>query len=220
MVGFIMLHRDLLDWEWYQSSETFRVFVHLILRANYSDKKWQGTDVKRGQFITSNNHLANELSLSIQQVRTALKRLESGGYITRKTTNKFTLITIVNYNNRQSTKTPTNSQKTPLKTNKQHSANIQSTTTKKSNKENKVNKLKIEERIENFKKQVFEHSNYSKDILTSFFNYWSELNSQKNKMRFEKDDYFDLKIRLEKWLLNEKPKLSNSNNIKNTNSNR
>ena len=214
-----MLHRDILDWEWYQSSETSRIFIHLILRANYLDKKWQGTQVKRGQIITSNNHLSNELSLSIQQVRTALKRLESSGYITRQTTNKFTLITIVNYNGRQSSKEVSNSQKTPLKTNRTHTSNTQSTTTKESNKVNKFNKVKIEERKEIFKKQVFEHSSYSNHILSSFFNYWSELNSQKNKMRFEKDNYFDPKSRLEKWFLNEKPKLSSSN-IKNTNSNR
>lgn len=219
MVGFIMLHRDLLDWEWYQSSETSRVFIHLILRANYLDKKWQGTEVKRGQLITSNNHLSNELSLSIQKVRTALKRLESSGYITRQTTNKFTLITIVNYNGRQSSKAMSNSQKTPQKINRTHTSNTQSTTTKKGNKENNINKEKTELRKENFKTQVFEHSNYSNNILSSFFNYWSELNSQKNEMRCEKDNYFDIKIRLEKWVSNEKTKKT-TNTGRNTNSNR
>lgn len=214
-----MLHRDLIEWEWYQSPETSRVFIHLILRANYLDKKWQGIEIKRGQLITSNNHLSIELSLSIQQVRTSLKRLESSGYITRKTTNKFTLVTIVNYEGRQSSKTTFNKQKQLQTTNHQQPNNNQSTTTKKGNKENNINKEKIEQRKENFKKQVFEHSNYSNNILTSFFNYWSELNSQKKKMRFEKDDYFNITTRLEKWVSNEKSK-TDTNTSKNTNSNR
>ena len=50
MVGFIFLHRDLLEWEWYQSSEVSRLYIHLLLKANYTDKKWQGNEVKRGQF--------------------------------------------------------------------------------------------------------------------------------------------------------------------------
>ena len=191
-------------------------FIHLILRANFLDKKWQGIEVKRGQFITSNNHLATELSMSIQQVRTALKKLESSKYITRKTTNKFTLITINNYNTRQSSKALINNQKTPLKTSKKLSGNSQLTTTKKGNKENKD---KIESRKQNFKNEIFKHSNYSKSILTSFFKYWSELNTQKNKMRFEKDSYFDTGIRLEKWVSNDKSTTAIST-TKNTNSNR
>ena len=214
MVGFVMLHRDIIDWEWYQSQETTRVFIHLILRANYSDKKWQGITIKRGQLVTSNNHLSVELSLSVQQIRTAIKKLENSGYIKRKTTNKFTLITINNYEERQSSASIINNQKTPQETIKKHSTHNQSTTTKK---RNNLKKVKIEERVQNFKKQVFEHSNYSNNILSSFFNYWSELNLQKNKMRFEKDGYFDIALRLEKWVLYEK-KIKSS--IKNTNSNR
>ncbi|MBR9845289.1 MAG: hypothetical protein GYB35_03865 [Algicola sp.] len=214
MVGFVMLHRDIIDWEWYQSQETTRVFIHLILRANYKDKKWQGITIKRGQLVTSNNRLSAELSLSIQQTRTALKKLESSGYIKRKTTNKFTLITINNYEDRQSSASIINNQKTIPKTIKKPSAHNQTTTTKK---RNNLNKVKIVERAQNFKKQVFEHSNYSNNILSSFFNYWSELNLQKNKMRFEKDGYFDITLRLEKWVLHEK---AIKNSIKNTNSNR
>lgn len=206
-----MLHRDLLEWEWYQSPETSRIFIHLLLRVNFLDKKWQGIEVQRGQLITSNNHLSIELSLSIQKVRTALKRLESSGYITRKTTNKFTLITIVNYNNRQSSKPFVNNQNKPLQSNKQLANNKQSTTTKKGNKENNINKEKIERRKENFKKQVFEHSNYSNIILIGFFEYWSEFNTNKTKMRFEDcRGFFEIAKRLKKWALNEKQNMTST----------
>lgn len=204
MVGFVMLHREILNWEWYESPETSRLFIHLILKVNYTDKKWQGFEVKRGQLITSANHLASELKLSVQQIRTALKKLESSDYITRKTTNRFTLITIVNYNNRQLPSTLINNQKHTQKTNDQQSSNNQVTTTKESNNENKFNKEKIELRKENFKKQVFEHSQYSKKILKDFFSYWAEIDLKTNKLKFEKQSAFEVSIRLKSWFNKEK----------------
>jgi hypothetical protein len=33
--GYIKLYRSLLKWEWYDDSNVFRVFMHLLLTANY-----------------------------------------------------------------------------------------------------------------------------------------------------------------------------------------
>jgi hypothetical protein len=65
MNGFIKLHRQLLDWEWYSDNNTFRVFIHCLLKANYKDKNWKGIQIKRGQFVTSTSKLSTELGLSI-----------------------------------------------------------------------------------------------------------------------------------------------------------
>ena len=54
-----------------------------------------------------------------------------------------------------------------------------------------------------FKKQVFKHTQYSKKILNGFFNYWSELNKNK-QMRFESETHWEIKKRLQKWESNEK----------------
>ena len=40
--GFIKIHRSLLEWEWYQDTNTKTVFIHLLLTANYKDKNWKG----------------------------------------------------------------------------------------------------------------------------------------------------------------------------------
>lgn len=203
MVGFILLHRDIIEWEWYQSPEVFRLFIHLTLKANYNDKKWQGVQVKRGQLITSIAHLSSELMLSQQRIRTALKKLDSSGYIKRQSTNRFTLITIVNYNKRQSIDSINNKQTPPLITNKQYSNNKQLTTTKEKNKRKNINNLKIKEYKEKFKKQVFEHSQYSNKVLNDFFSYWSEFNPSKTQMRFQDEKFFEVEKRLEKWSKNE-----------------
>lgn len=40
--GWICLHRKILKWEWYQDTNTFRVFIHLLLNANWEDTKYMG----------------------------------------------------------------------------------------------------------------------------------------------------------------------------------
>ncbi|NNF85107.1 MAG: hypothetical protein HKM26_01045 [Winogradskyella sp.] len=157
--------------------------------------------------------MAANLGLSVQSIRTALSKLKETGYIKIKTTNRFTLITVVNYDEYQTAKSKNNKPINRQTTERQQSKNKQSTTTKEGNKEKKVNKEKIEVRLKNFKKLVFEHSQYDLKILNSFYDYWSELNRSKTKMRCEKDDFFNVGKRLEKWKLNERQNsLSISNN--------
>ena len=106
---FIKLHRNILDWRWYEDSNTFRLFVHLLLKANYKDKDWQDKVVERGHLITSISRLSEETGLSIQAVRTSLGRLADTGEITRSSTARYTEITVLNYDKYQS---PTNQQQT------------------------------------------------------------------------------------------------------------
>jgi hypothetical protein len=101
MVGYVRLFRKFTEWEWYQDGNVTRVFLHLLLRANYEEKRWKGIVVKRGQVVTSNESLAGSLNMSIHQVRTALEKLERTGEIGRRTTNQYTLVTICKYNSYQ-----------------------------------------------------------------------------------------------------------------------
>lgn len=100
--GYITLHRKITEWEWYQDGNTFRVFVHCLLKSNHEEKKWQGHIIERGSFITSNNNLSVELGLTLQQVRTSLKKLEDSGAIVKEATTKNTIIKIPNYHDYQS----------------------------------------------------------------------------------------------------------------------
>lgn len=114
--GFITLHRQILDWEWYRNANTFRLFIHLLLNANYEDGRFEGVVVRRGQLATSLPSLSSEIQQSIQQVRTSLEHLKSTGEITVSLHPRFQVISITNYdkyqdkqqakqqaNNRQST---------------------------------------------------------------------------------------------------------------------
>ena len=102
MEGWIKLHRKILDWEWYTDAPVRILFEHLLLTANYEDKKWKGIEIKRGQKVTRIGHLSEETGLTIRQVRTALQKLEKTKNVTSKATNKYTLVTIENYDLYQS----------------------------------------------------------------------------------------------------------------------
>lgn len=95
--GFISLWRSILDWEWYDYILTTRLYIHLLLTANYEDKKWHGIIVKRGSRVSSLEVLSNESNLTIRQLRTALKHLETTGKVTKLKYAKFTVFTLNNY---------------------------------------------------------------------------------------------------------------------------
>lgn len=101
MEGWIKLHRKMVDWEWYNDNNTKVLFLHLLLTANHKEKKWQGITIKRGQKITSIQHLAEEINLTVRQTRTALTKLKSTNEITIKTTSKYSLVTIEKYSDYQ-----------------------------------------------------------------------------------------------------------------------
>jgi hypothetical protein len=97
MNGWIKLHRQFLQWEWFSDPHVLSVFVYLLLQANHKDGKWRGHGVLAGQHITSNEIISSHTGLSVQMVRTALRKLKSTGEITMVSTNKFTLVTVVKW---------------------------------------------------------------------------------------------------------------------------
>ena len=85
---FVKLNRKILDWKWYQDGTTFRVFVHLILKANVFDNDFQNITVHRGQLVTSYGRIAGDLgfykngNINVEPIRTAIRHLKKTGEIT------------------------------------------------------------------------------------------------------------------------------------------
>lgn len=144
MEGWIKLHRSLLDWEWYDDNNTFRLFMHLLLNANYEKKRWHGTEIMPGQIVTSLGNLSESTGLTVQNVRTSINKLKTTGEITIKSTNKFSILTLCNWEQYQSIEDainkPTNKQTNKPTTNKQQTTNKQLTTTKEGKKDKKERK--------------------------------------------------------------------------------
>lgn len=127
--GWIKLHRQILEWEWYSDNNCFRLFLHLLLKANHKEKRFKGLELKTGSIITSRDLLARETGLSSQQIRTALSKLISTNEITSVTSSQGTIIQIVRYEKYQVA--------TNEITNEQPTNNQQVTTNKNVNKEKK-----------------------------------------------------------------------------------
>lgn len=124
-LGWVCLHKKLTNWEWYTDVNTSHLFIYCLLKANYKQKDWQGIKIQRGSFVSSLSKISHETGLSIQSVRTSLKKLEKTKNLTNRSTNKYRYISIVNYdlyqdNNKQLT-------------NNQQTTNKQSTTTNNNN---------------------------------------------------------------------------------------
>lgn len=101
MAGYIKIHRNILEWEWWSDIKTYRLFTYMILKANWKDGRFKGVEVPKGSFVSSLGRLSEETSLTINEVRTALKHLEKTNEITSKSHGKFTVYTVKNYGSYQ-----------------------------------------------------------------------------------------------------------------------
>ena len=151
--GYIKLYRKLIKWGWYQDSVVKDLFLHCLLMASFKDFDWMGRSLRAGQFITSRKHLAEDLGFSEMQIRTALKKLESTKEITTETTNRFTIITVMNWGLYQSDEENDNQDLNQQITNKQPTDNQQIT-----NKQPHRKNVKNNKNVKNVKKYNNAHA--------------------------------------------------------------
>ena len=96
--GYIKIHRKIIsDWEWYSNINDTRLWFHCLLKANWKDGYFEGHHIPRGSFVCSYGNLAKETGLSVHQIRTSLNHLILTNNVAIKKTNKFSIISILNY---------------------------------------------------------------------------------------------------------------------------
>ncbi len=124
MNTWIKLYRKITEWQWYSDVNCKVVFLHLLLTVNWNPTNWHDIVIDRGEMVTSISALAKAVGLTIQQTRTALEKLVKSEAIEKITTNKFSIIRVVNFSDYQCIEQQTNNkQNTLLLTNKQQSPN-------------------------------------------------------------------------------------------------
>jgi len=151
MSGWIKLYRELKDKAIWQkcTPEHKTILITLLMIVNYKPNQWewQGKKftVEKGQMITSLDSIVKESGkgITIQNVRSALKKFEKLGFLTNKSTKTGRLVTILNWHTYQDSEEDSNKD-----TNKELTKNQQ-----RSNKELTPNKK--DKNVKNDKKNTY-----------------------------------------------------------------
>ncbi|HFE4305318.1 TPA: DnaD domain protein [Staphylococcus aureus] len=162
MTGWISIDRSIQNHWLFKEKRTFSKFeawIYLLMEANHSKAKVaignQIVTVERGQRLTSILTLSDLFNWSRFKVKTFLDLLESDGMLEVKTTSKYTLITIVNYDFYQSEQGRNQHQNDIKPTSKQHQSNINPTSKQhQTNTNNNDNKDNNEKNVNNEKKKT------------------------------------------------------------------
>lgn len=184
--GWIVLHRKLLDKPiWFESTAEQKVIlITLLLMANHAEKEWewQGQKyvAKPGQFVTSLPKIVEACGngISIQNVRTALKRFEKYEFLTDQSTKKNRLITINNWAFYQDNPNDTNRHTNSQLTVNQQSANSQLTSNNNDKQINNVtNNVVVDEQVDPVKKVIRTYEQVlgmANTIIIQNLNYWCQ----------------------------------------------
>ncbi|HIE9280853.1 TPA: DNA replication protein [Klebsiella pneumoniae] len=115
-MGYVSIHRQFMDSRLYKDSQAVHLWLHLILKANHVEVT-VNTDigpvtVGRGQMLTGRPTLVSETFIPDNKVRSLLRTFESKGMLNITSMGKkFSLLTIVKYDDFQSQNCPTNVQR-------------------------------------------------------------------------------------------------------------
>ena len=99
--GWIQLHRQAMHNGWLQNHRLWAFWCYCLMKASHREHKmkvgFQEIVLKPGQFIFGRRQAAEDLNMTEWQIRACLDFLKKAGNLTIKTTNRFSIITIVNW---------------------------------------------------------------------------------------------------------------------------
>jgi len=134
--GYIRLWRKVLDSGLLQKHKVWILFSYCLLKATYKTRKviHGGREIilAPGQLIFGRRVASEETGLTEREIRTALASLISLGILTSKTTNKFSIITIVNWSSYQAPEDENDQQSDQQATSKRPQTRIREGKKKKS----------------------------------------------------------------------------------------
>lgn len=99
--GFIKSFRSLLGWRWFKYPATAHLWETIRLLASWQENEKANVILQPGQLITTYPELCEVSGLSYSEVRISIGRLKQTGEIAVKTTNKYSLITVANWEDYQ-----------------------------------------------------------------------------------------------------------------------
>lgn len=100
-VSYIKLNRKMLTWGWKDVPEVVALWIHILLRANYTANQWHGEMFEEGTFPTSISKLAEETGLTPKQVRICLEKLQKTGEIQVESNHRYSKIIVSKWSDYQ-----------------------------------------------------------------------------------------------------------------------
>lgn len=171
--GWIKLHRNLLESSLFEHPELLKFWVWCLLKANHEEKNIrvgiQEVSVKSGEFIFGRKKAANELHITETTAYKYLKRLEKEQRITIKSNNKFSVVTLINWEDYQQMEEKRNNKGTT----KEQQKNNKGTTKEQQRNTNKnVKNDKNEENEKNVKNVKNEKNIIKHTYPRAFEEFW------------------------------------------------
>ncbi|MBC1377871.1 hypothetical protein [Listeria innocua] len=175
MDGWIKLHRSILESDTYNflSLHQKLIMIEILLRANFSDGFWldkktgKKVELKAGQLITSINKikvewLKNEKQISDKKIRNTLEKLQKLDFLSIKTTNNYTVLTVCNYSDYQRDESEKGEQKGNAGANKgQSEGKVKAKQGQQCKKEKKEKKKKNNNKNNNKRQNKFDDAHLS-----------------------------------------------------------
>lgn len=226
--GWIKIHRKIMENPMYLSEPFTRMqaWIDLLLIANRKDGffyiRGNKVIVHRGQIGLSERTLAIRWKWSRGKVSRFLKDLESEHQIEPHKNSVTTLISISNYDEYQCNEPQTEPQVShrqttdgPKQEKKEYNKKESSTIVEPK----KSLSLTLAENLEKRNKSFYDSlvpfvDFYGKELIRAFFDYWTEPNKSKTKMRFELEKTWDVKRRLKTWADRDKFKSNGTDKTK------
>lgn len=137
--GWIRLHRKLIESQVFTDAGVLKVWIWCLFRANWKPAYWRDEHLQPGDFVCGTHAAAEELQTTAAKFRLAMKKLQDWGLITRKTTNKYTVVSVINWRTYQHDARPEQQTNDKQTTNKQQTNDKQTTTVEEGNNTKKVN---------------------------------------------------------------------------------
>ena len=101
MAGWIKLHRKLKNSLVFDNPDLLKVWIWCLLKATHDDYiqmiGLQEVELEKGQFIFGRKVAANELKMSESKTYRLIKKLETMQNLNIKANNKYSIITIANW---------------------------------------------------------------------------------------------------------------------------
>lgn len=170
--GWFKLHRELMKKPiWLESTPEQKVIlITLLSMANHRGKEWEwkGSSYKAepGQFVTSLESIKDKCGkgISLQNVRTALKRFEKYEFLTNESTKQNRLITIVNWGIYQAREDESNKETNSELTDTSQTPNSHLTTNKNVKNDKNVKNERNNNNVQTRKERVYDDDDSNKKL--------------------------------------------------------